>query len=340
VVLATGYPEFVHRIHDFTVAVRSLAPFARCPLQRNELYRPFFIIGAGRSGNTLLRRVLTAHPAFHIPPETYVLPRIVKRFRRVSHMEWADIIHFIYAFFQFHEEFETFDVRNLSDLVHRVASVDKKKRSLAFIINAFYEWHAQQHGLSFERWGDKTPLNVFGLKRIHQVFPEAQFIHIVRDGCDVVASHLEAGICDHAEEAAWGWRTAVGLCQSFGRAHPHACLEVRYEDFVTGPRETTAAICAFLGVAFDECMLECPADAGSLGDVPRRDRHREVLKPISTASIGKGRRALSEDQKRKISTIIGKKMADLGYADCMVGTGASDDRHGPAGGSWRKRWQT
>jgi protein-tyrosine sulfotransferase len=309
--LATGYPEFVHRIHDFTVAVRSLAPFAHCPLQRNEPYRPFFIIGAGRSGNTLLRRVLTAHPAFHIPPETYVLPRIVKRFRRVSHMEWADIIHFIYAFFQFHEEFETFDVRNLSDLVHRVASVDKKKRSLAFIINAFYEWHAQQHGLSFERWGDKTPLNVFGLKRIHQVFPKAQFIHIVRDGCDVVASHLEAGICDHAEEAARRWRTAVGLCQSFGRAHPHACLEVRYEDFVTGPQETTAAICAFLGVAFDECMLECPwmrvrsamchAGIGTARSSNRSPRPTSARVGEHCPRIRRGRSARSSARKWRIS---------------------------------------
>ena len=116
-------------------------------------------------------------------------------------MEWKDIVYFCYSFFQFHEEFETFDVKNLSALVANVGSIETEKRSLAFIINSFYEWHAQQQGIKFERWGDKTPLNVYVLKRIQEVFPRAQFIHIVRDGFDVVASYLQAGIYESAEDA-------------------------------------------------------------------------------------------------------------------------------------------
>jgi protein-tyrosine sulfotransferase len=168
--VATVYPESLHRMHTLAVAVKSIVPFGRYPIHRNEPYSPFFIIGAGRSGNTLLRRVLTAHPALHIPPETYVLGKIAKKFRQVSHMDWSDIVLFIYAFFQFHEEFETFDM-DLSELVRTVRSVKQNQRSLAFIINAFYEWHAQQLGIIFQRWGDKTPLNVYALNRIQRSFP-------------------------------------------------------------------------------------------------------------------------------------------------------------------------
>jgi hypothetical protein len=321
-VMATVCPEIVHRMHVLAVVAKSILPFGRYPIHRNEPYRPFFIIGSGRSGNTLLRRVLTAHPALHIPPETLVLGRVAKKFRQVSHMHWSDIVLFVYAFFQFEEEFDAFEISNMPELVKNVAGVEPNRRSLAFIINAFYEWHARQHGITFERWGDKTPLNVYALKRIHQVFPKAQFIHIVRDGCDAVASYLETGIFKSPEEAAWRWRTAVRLCRSFGRSHRRAYLEVRYEDLVTRPRETVDQICAFLGVEFDQRMLELPEDAGRLGDVPRRRHHSEVLKPISTDKIGKGRRSLGENQKRRIAPIIGRQMAELGYPDCITGEGS------------------
>jgi protein-tyrosine sulfotransferase len=92
-------------------------------------------------------------------------------------------------------------------------------------------------------------------------------------------------------------------------------LEIRYEDLVTEPRQTVAGICAFLGTPFDECVLQPPEDPARLGDVPRRQRHSEVLKPISTDRVGKGRQALSEEQKRLVSAIIAKQMAELGYAD-------------------------
>ena len=49
-------------------------------LRGQERYRPFFIIGAARSGNTLLRRVLYAHPEIHIPPETFVLRAAIRKF--------------------------------------------------------------------------------------------------------------------------------------------------------------------------------------------------------------------------------------------------------------------
>jgi protein-tyrosine sulfotransferase len=309
------FPEYVHKGYAIATSLKCLLPFTRYPVHKNEPYNPFFIVGSGRSGNTLLRRILASHGSYHIPPETYVLGAVITRYWQVSHMDWDDIVPFMYSFFQFHEEFETFEVKNLSELVRTVRRAEQNQRSLAFIINAFYEWHARQHGIAFKRWGDKTPLNVYALKRLHKVFPNAQFIHIVRDGGDVVASYLEAGIYQSAEEAAWRWRTAVSLCRQFGQANPGSYLEVRYEDLVTEPRETVGRICAFLGTPFDERMLELSEDTARLGDVPRREHHSEVLKPISADRIGKGRKALSEEQKRLVSAIIAKQLAELGYAD-------------------------
>ena len=48
------------------------------PLHSTVRYMPFFIIGSGRSGNTLLRTILETHPEVHIPPETYVIGKVNK----------------------------------------------------------------------------------------------------------------------------------------------------------------------------------------------------------------------------------------------------------------------
>ena len=60
-------------------------------LHGRQRYRPFFIIGSPRSGNTLLRRLLTAHSQLHVPPETVVLRECILRFRHYGRfcLKWA-----------------------------------------------------------------------------------------------------------------------------------------------------------------------------------------------------------------------------------------------------------
>lgn len=310
------YPEYLHQIHDLFVNARAPFPFPRHPVHRNEGYHPFFIIGSGRSGNTLLRRILNNHSRLYIPPETYVLGASIKAFRQVSHMRWHHIVNLIYSLLQFQPEFETFQVDTLFPLVERVRSAPKKERSLAFILGTFYQWHADMMGVSFDRWGDKTPANVFALNRIYKVFPDAQFIHIIRDGCDVVASYLESGIYSDLETAAWRWRTAVNLACRFGRKHPQSYLEIRYEDLVSNPRGTVQDVCGFLEVDFEENMVLDQHTRNNLGDVNRRKHHKNVLEPVSDKYIGKGRRQLAQEQKSLLDKLILNDLRALGYPPC------------------------
>lgn len=305
-------PEYVYRVYDFLVRFWLWFPWGGYPWQRGEEIRPFFIVGSGRSGNTLLRRILCAHSELYIPPETYVLGRVIRLFRRYRRLPWSDLVHLILAQFQFHAQFETFEI-NLGSLTQSLLVLASKRRSLATILDQFYRFHARSKGVDCQRWGDKTPVNVFHLENIYQVFPQAHFIHMVRDGCDVAASYLQAGLYQDVAEAGKRWQLAVETAERFSRRHPEAFLEIRYESLVSAPQETMQQICDFLGIEYEVGMLKSVNHVLMMGDVSRLQHHQQVGQPISAVNIGKGRKTLTISQKQQLAHLINPTLNRLGY---------------------------
>jgi protein-tyrosine sulfotransferase len=309
-------PEFWYYILDMLLPVKRALPFLGYPVNTGQVYHPFFIIGSGRSGNTLLRRILYAHPALHIPPETFVLGTTIRLFRQYRTMNWPDLVHLILAQFEFYPEFETFEI-SLRPLALRLIEAPENCRSLAFVLDSFYRYHAEMKGIQCQRWGDKTPLNTFVLERILSVFPDAQFIHIVRDGVDVVSSYMEADIGLDLDNAANRWLTSVRAVKQFAKRHPLACQEIRYEKLVKDPQESIFMLCNFLSIEFYPDIIESHELAKEMGDVVMRRHHFNVGKPIAINSIGKGRNILSMTQKQHLQKLIGDELTRLGYESAI-----------------------
>jgi len=298
--------------------IRRFIPFWGHPLKGVERYKPFFIIGAGRSGTTLLRRILTAHSELHIPPENFELSTSIEKFRQYRQLTWSDLVHLIMSLFEFHHEFYTFEV-SLRPLVNQLLNIPKKKRNLAFILDSFYRYHSVKHGRSILRWGDKTPLNTLlpnALELILKVFPDAQFIHIVRNGNDVVSSALQHGFFTDITAAANRWVQTVQNARRFTHAHADKSIEIRYEDLVSQPEVTIQSVCLFLNVKYEPRMLTSEDLAMNMGDVPFLSEHREVTKPINTSNIGKASDYLSAQDKEILEAIIGRELELFGYPAC------------------------
>jgi len=303
-------------ILDRLISCKHALPFGGYPLQRQENYRPFFIIGSGRSGNTLLRRILYAHSALHIPPETYVLGRVIRIFRQYRRANWKDLVFLTLAQLEYYPEFETFEIA-LRPLANRLLETSASVRSLAFIVDSFFRYHAEQHGIACQRWGDKTPLNTFSLSLIHSVFPDAQFIHMIRDGCDVVSSYVEAGIYQNIDDAGRRWRDSIQAAERFSHSYPGSCWEIRYEALVSQPEHVVRQLCGFLDIDFENSMLDSHPYSAYMGDVTLHDHHHRVHQPISLSSIGKGRTLMSKSEKARLQGIIGKTLHHLGYEPCI-----------------------
>jgi len=312
--------------------LRRRVPFLGYPLAGEQRFRPFFIIGVARSGNTLFRRILTSHSKLYIPPETFVLGECIQKFQHFGkRMNWPDLVHFVFSLFEFHGEFHTFDVW-LGPLVNRLLDLPGRQRNLAFLLNSFYRYHARMHECSMERWGDKTPLNSLDdtlvrgdiplrigegvpetLKRLRKVFPDAQFIHIYRDGCDVAHSFLRGGFVANVEDAGTRWLHTIRQTRRFVQEHSEQCHSIRYEDLVGNSEDAVRHVCRFLYIEFEPSMLQSEKEATKLGDVPEWSWHQQVAKPINAANPGKGRQYLSPEQKKRLQKIIGTELETLGY---------------------------
>jgi len=283
--------------------LRQKITFAGVALHRREGYAPFFIIGSGRSGNTLLRRILNNHSELFIPPETYVLGRSIRQALHYPQMSWPDLAELVYGNFQFHQEFETFGMRSLEELYRTALSTPKGERSVAYLLNAFYDRYREEHGISSGRWGDKTPQNTFALNELCAVFPDAKFIHIVRNPYDAAASYVKAGLYADYAEAAWRWRKSVENAVRFAERYPHACMEVAYSELVSDPEVVTKRICDFLEMTFEPSMLQT-AEGVSLGDVEMHAHHARVMEPIDTKRIGAGMKSLSSEERGRICAVL------------------------------------
>lgn len=273
----------------------------------HDFKEPFFIIGCGRSGNTLLRSILVAGGEVAIPPESYVWPRIIRRFRAYSFLPWDILSSMMVSEFEAFKEFYTWEI-NLFKAHHRVRHLPREKQTLSNILHQVYLRYCLEKGMEVNRWGDKTPINTIYADKLLKVFPKAQFVFIERDPRDVVCSYVKAGLYDNYTEPAEFWQACRSIYQQLKRSLPPEQIQkITYEDLVSNPEHEIEIICKFLGLAYRKDMLEFWKKNQDLGDVKYGEHHKNVKSPISTSSIGKWKSVLTDQDLATIEEIIDTK---------------------------------
>ena len=205
-----------------------------------------FIVGAPRSGTTLLRFMLDAHPALAIPPETGFLAAIAGDADRLS----GEDVH--RAITTYHPDFPGWEDFGLSADDYRTRLKTIEPFSVAEGVREFYRMYAAKHGK--RRFGDKTPTYCQHMSAIGRLLPEARFIHIVRDGRDVAVSLRKVWFApakDIASLAAY-WSSLV---RGARKAATSRYMEVRYEALIADPEHVIRTICDFIRLDFDPLML-------------------------------------------------------------------------------------
>jgi len=288
----------------------------RIPLHRDESIRPFFIIGSGRSGNTLLRRLILSRSLTYVPPETYVLGDVIRSFRRNRRLSWEDVVCLTLGHFEYCPEFKEFGIESLREFSTRAVNIAPEKRSLALLLDELYRYFGERSGVEFVCWGDKTPYNTFSLDHIAAVFPQAKFIYMQRDGCDVVPSYVHAGLYANVEEAARRWVVSNRLALKFQKRNPDKVMAVKYEEMVSRSEEMSENVVRFLDLPArpetDESEL-----IKKMGDVHSIEHLKRVAMPVDSSSIGKGRRQLTAEQRDSLAPIMDKMLLQMGYERCL-----------------------
>jgi hypothetical protein len=300
---------------------RLLLPAPPMPLHRSEDIAPFFIVGSGRCGTTLLRRMLMAGGEVYIPPENWHLVGSILDFRQHRWaLDWENVVRLTVNKFACQGEDAEgkarrwFDGQPLHPIIEQLKRLTEDERSLARVIDRLYQYSGHVREKTFTRWGDKTPMNVGTMQVILSVFPKAKFIHMLRDGTDVVHSWLKMDRYSTVREPALRWKTAVKEARRFKHEHSHCCREVRYEDLVHEPAATVEETCQFLDVTFHPQMVDGSAGNQQIAHLSQLSHHENAFEPVSSSHIGKGHRALGDQQKEQVADLIGKELRGCGYA--------------------------
>lgn len=249
---------------------------------------PIFIIGSPRSGTTLLRMMLDAHPGISCGPETHFLTDL----ERILSRHWEGI-----KLYGFSEEYWF--------------------RRIASFFDTFKMDYARQKGKT--RWADKTPGYTRRLDFITALFPTCQLVHLIRDGRDVVASHLYRWGFKRALHSIGIWRVSVEQARRMGRQlGPRQFHELRYEDLVSEPGSSVQELLDFLGEPWDPIVLDymrAEHDYHARHDeftAKRRSQGGEESL-IYDSRVGAWRRELGLPLRILIRLRAGSLLRELGY---------------------------
>ncbi|MGM0472462.1 MAG: sulfotransferase, partial [Bacillota bacterium] len=247
---------------------------------------PFFIIGCGRSGTTLLRSILNAHSDISIPPELISLANMITKYKKFNFISWNDLIKIIISTFKSTLHFSIWEVE-LDEIFEQLLELEVEERTLAKIIDTIYSNFLKHNFPKAKIWGDKTPLNTLNIELIDEVFPGAKYIHLVRNGKDVVSSYLNSTkYVNSVEGACARWNNHVSKALEFKNSQDEdEYLEIYYEDLVTAPKQEIEKICQFIGIEFDSTMLNYHDQLSKLKDTKAK-QHKNLHRSINTDSIG------------------------------------------------------
>ena len=178
---------------------------------------PIFIVGCARSGTTLLRTMLNNHPLVAIPVESLFMidylraaqNRPIERFHQL-------VLH----------EFE-FQEWQLDLTLSDLAPYQTVDTLLAYL----HEQYAQQSGKQI--WGQKTPRFIRYGDLLKSTYPNARFIHLIRDPRAVAVSLTKSEVHrSNTYFAANRWLRDVQAGYDLKQRYPDDVLEIKYEDLV------------------------------------------------------------------------------------------------------------
>jgi len=265
---------------------------------------PIFIIGMVRSGTKLLREILNGHSNISIPAyETECLIYWERNWHSFGDLSDYSVFKTFYKsaiktpFFyymrergggvisakQWHDECVGFSVAEVFEALVRNAANARHK-----II-----------------WGDKSPSYIRHVPLLKTLYPEAKFIHIVRDVRDYCLSINKA----------WGKnmiRAAQRWVDDVSEAHRNINMlgddgiEVLYEDLLDDPMMVSRNLCKFLGVEFEESMIRLANAVENIGDA--KDK-LDIIKNNKE----KWKKGMTEDLINEIEAITGPLLMEFNY---------------------------
>lgn len=267
---------------------------------------PLFVIGMPRSGTKLLRELLKGNSKISIPSaETEFLPYWVKKWANFGDLSeqakfekfYRSVIDLPYFIFMKNLEGSVIQEKAWYELC--------KNYSPEGVFEALVRHDAGVEYGSNRIWGDKSPGYTTHMPLLKKLFPEARFIHIIRDVRDYCLS-LNRGWGKNMVRAAQRWIDGVSKTRLDSKDFADDYLEIQYEKLLENPEKELKRCCTFLNLEFDSAMLSISASTENIGDTKGE-------KEVISTNQKKYLTLMDPDLRLQIEAIAAPALKEFGY---------------------------
>lgn len=274
---------------------------------KTKIRGPLFVVGCPRSGTTLLQRMLDAHSAVAIAPETHFIRRFWKNRNRYGDLSrdanFAGLVDDILAIPEFPE-------MHIAAERYRAAAMDGE-RSYRALFACLLDLFATTRHVPIV--GEKTPNHVEYAVTLLEFFPDARFVHIVRDPRAVVNSWRSVpwstgSLVGDADV----WRVSMATVRKYPAWVRDRFHTLTYERLIAFPGVELRQLCAFLGLDFEERMLDYHAGPTPV-DIEREPWKTATTQPLDITSATRWRNEMSASMISTIESVTWLEMRRLGY---------------------------
>ncbi len=249
-------------------------------------YRPLFIGGCDRSGTTMLGDILGASAQSFATPESQWVHQLAPRLHLQAFDAPGALLDWLCGEFRF----AVWDMDRVRDLDDLDLPLDHARACVEAILRRYLERNLPEKA-GAAVWVDHTPDNVRYYPLLRALFPDARYVHIVRDGRAMFQSvrDLDWGP-NNAYMGTRFWAERLEQALGVEMAEGGRCLRVRYEDILRQPAAEIERVCAFAELPYDEGMLN---GGGLILPEFTRGQHQLVGKPPDASRLDAWRKKLS-----------------------------------------------
>lgn len=276
----------------------------------------FFVVGRPRSGTTLLRTLFDAHPNVSFPPECQFIVNLYPKYGKINNWDQKALNDFFNDLLN-QWLFDTWKI-NEEDLKTRLMSFigNHSYGTICKVVYLEYNSLFEKDNIKFI--GDKNPGYAIYTKLLLKIFPEAKFIHIIRDYRDNFVSiknvDFELPIPSLVVQK---WKYFFRKFNKDSKAAPNKYYLLNYEKLAFNPEEEYDKLCRFIGISYNESVFDFHKKKDDiLKEYPVgyvETYHTSLLQKVNTSKIGVWKKQLSDNQIRIMDQTAGSLAEKAGY---------------------------
>lgn len=276
----------------------------------------FFIVGRPRSGTTLLRTLLDSHINTIVPPECQFIINLYPRYGKITHWNTKTLEKFYSELVkQWLFDLWPLDREKMRNQLLSCTGEYSYGAICKLVYSSYQSIFPHEKILAI---GDKNPGYTIYTNKLLKIFPEARFIHIIRDyrdnflslrNVDFELPYISLTVCK--------WKLFIRKFRKAASKYPGTHMEIRYEDLAMKPEAEFEKVCSFLNIPFSASPLDfykSKEEAMKIYPKEILEKYQSSLfKKVNTSRIGLWESSLST-REVKVADAVAGKYADLaGY---------------------------